>query len=1004
MNSYHVRRLINHKKKTGGALVALRLLSLLVIGSMLAVVALVTLAAGAGYTVYASYVQVLPSVEEIRDRTFQGAEMTRIYDRTGQHILWEFLPPEGGRRTWVPLEDIPEHLRIATIVMEDRNFYDETLYTNFFGINVEGVGRAIVGELTGEFRGGGSSIPQQLVKLMLFETHEERAERSYIRKLQEMILTVELMRRYEGREGRDQVLEAYFNNVFYGHFAVGVEAAARTYFGKSVQDLTLAEAAMLVPLGQSPALNPISAPETAKRRQEWVLDTMYLQGHITAEEAWAAKQEPIMIHAPLRQMVAPHWVLYVREQLERQFGAEAVFGGGLEVITTIDLEIQAEAERYAREHIAEVGEEREVGNAAVVAIDAKTGQIVAMVGSLDFANEEIDGNVNMATSPRQPGSAFKPFTYAAAFAQGYTPATMVMDIRTSFPNPPNPPYVPENFGRNYHGPMLLRQGLAGSYNIPAVAVMHQVGIEDVVSLTRAMGIETLNAPSYGLALTLGAGEVRLVDMVYAFSVFANSGDMIGQPKQAEELRPGHRELDPVSILRVSNAAGELLYEHSEPERRQVLPAEVAYLINDVLADNQARAPVFGINSALLLPDRPAAVKTGTTDNFHDAWAVGHTPQYVVGVWTGNADHTPMRRADGSRVAAPIWQRLMLYLHRDLPVEPFVRPPGIVTAVVDRTSGMLPTQYSPSRREELFIEGTVPTTADNMNRPFTICRASGQLATVHCPAEEVEVRVFTIYPPEADDWVREQGIPQPPTQFCEIHGPSPAVADVAIISPRAFGAVRGMVQIIGNARAGAQERFWLEVGSGVEPTQWTPITPEHGHRVDNGELGVWDASALEGLYTLNLVVIDGGNRREVRIPVIVDNQPPSVVIMRPNPLGAIYNPAAFQRDVDRTYEAGYDEWFNLQVEATDNVSISRVEFFMNGHLVGTSTVTPYTVRVMFRDLPGAIADVEALRQELGGLPSMNPPGGARSFVVHVVAYDTAGNRAISAPVDAYYIGR
>ena len=1004
MNSRHIRRLANHKKNPGGVLFALRLGSLLFVGAIISMIVMLALTVGTLYTVYASYVQELPSAEEIQQRTVVGSETTRILDRTGQHVLYEILPPDGGRHAWVPLEEIPQYLIDATIVMEDRTFYDDTLYTNFYGVSVEGVGRAVVGELTGDDRGGGSSIPQQLVKLMVFETLEERADRSYLRKLQEMILTTELMRRYPGREGRDQILEAYLNNVFYGHFAVGVEAASRAYFGKSVQDLTLAEAAMLVPLGQAPALNPISAPEESKRRQEIVLDTMYLRGYITAEEAWEAKQQPIVVQPPVHQMQAPHWVLFVRSQLERQFGPEAVYGGGLQVITTLDLDIQREAERIAREHIAEIGPERQVGNAAVVVIESKTGQIVAMVGSLDYNSEEIDGNINMTVAPRQPGSAFKPFTYAAAFAQGYTPATMVMDIRTSFPDPPNPPYVPENFTRGYRGPITLREALASSYNIPAVAMTHKAGTNNVLELTRAMGIETLNAPNYGLSLALGAGEVRLLDMAYAFSVFANGGMMVGEPRAVENVRTGHRQLDPVSILQVRDASGELIHAHLQPAYRQVLRPEVAYLVSDVLSDNQARTPGFGANSHLIVPDRPAAVKTGTTNNFHDAWAVGYTPQYVTAVWGGNADYSRMRNATGVRVAGPIWQRLMMHLHEGRPVEVFERPPGIVMAVVDATSGMLPTEYSRARRQELFIEGTVPTTYDDVHRPFVICTTSGKLATIYCPEHEVETQVFAIFPPEADDWVREQGIPQPPDQFCDMHGPTAVGSDVAIISPRPFGAVGGQVQVMGNARAGSQERWWLQVGEGMDPTHWTPITPEHGHHVDNGELGVWDTNGLSGLHTLQLTVVDGGHMREERIPVIVDNEPPQVRIVRPNPDGARYNPAPFQRDVDRTYEAGYDEWINIQVEASDNVSISHIDFYMNGHHVGRSTVAPYTVRVMFNALPGGVEDMEALRAELGTLPELKPPGGARSFIVHVVAYDTAGNRTVSTPVDAYYIGR
>mgnify|MGYP001057884761 FL=1 len=980
-----------------------RLALILILGTLGSFVLMAGLAAGSVFTIYTSFAQELPPAEEIQRRSLDTFETTRIYDRTGEHLLYEIIAPDGGRRTWISINELPQYLIDAVVVMEDKNFYDETLYTNFFGVNVEGVARAIWGELTGEFLGGGSSIPQQLVKLTLFDTFEERADRSYLRKIKEMVLTIELMRQNQGREGRDRILEAYINNIFYGNMAYGIEAAAQTYFGKSARDLTLAEAAMLVPLSNAPALTPLSAPEDAKERQEMVLDRLYLAGYVSAEEAFAAKQETLVVAPASVDMQTPHWVLYVRDLLEKQFGAEAVYGGGLQVITSLDVDVQAEAERIVREHVGELGEQLKFDNAAVVVQDVKTAEILAMVGSLDYRNEEIDGEINMAVSPRQPGSSFKPFVYATAFAQGYTPATMVMDIPVSFPNPPNENYEPLNYSKTFHGAITLRYALGNSYNIPAVIMMDKVGVTPVIDTAHAMGIETLTGSGYGLSVALGGSEVRLVDMVYGFSVFANDGTMLGVPKEAEDVKPGYRQLDPVAILRVTRANGEELYRYLQPEARHVISPQVAYLIQSVLSDNQARSSAFGAYSALTLGDRPAAVKTGTTNDFHDGWTVGFSPQYAVGVWTGNANHDPMAEgADGVRTAGPIWNQIMTYLHEGLPIEPFDRPEGIVTATVDTVSGKLPTEYSPATRQEVFIEGTVPTEPDDMHVPIQIDRTTGQLATPYCPPEEVETTVFTVYPAEAADWVAEEGLPQPPTEMCSAHGPSYADQDVALISPRAYQSVGGVVTITGNARAGSQERFWLEVGAGTNPVQWMPVTGESGERVDNNVLGMWDTASLDGPHTLQLVVIDGGNRRTVSVPVVVDNQAPSVRIASPSADMPVVEGNQDKRDKDRTFQVGADDAVIVKVTAQDNRSVQRVELYLNGHLAGSSNVPPFTVRVPYEALPGEIENAEALQALLGGLPALSPPAGARAFVAHVVVYDSAGNAAVSQPVDLYTI--
>jgi membrane carboxypeptidase/penicillin-binding protein PbpC len=657
---------------------------------------------------------------------------------------------------------------------------------------------------------------------------------------------------------------------------------------------------------------------------------MYLQGYISAEEAWAAKQEEITVISRRYDIIAPHFVMYVRRLLEDKFGTDAVYRGGLRVYTTLDLELQTEAERVAREHINEAREQHNVHNAAVVAIAAPTGEILSMVGSLDYFDSSIAGQVNVAISERQPGSSFKPFTYVTAFAQGYTPATMVMDVRTSFPDDPNPPYVPENHDRKFHGPILLRQALARSLNVPAVAMLYRAGIKNVLDTAHDMGINTLKRDFYGLSLTLGGGEVSLLDLTYAYAVFANGGVMLGEPVPAEQLVPGYRELNPVAILKIEDAQGQVIYEYTEPQRREILTPQLAYLITNILTDNRARVSTFGPESVINLGPN-VAVKTGTTTDYRDAWTLGYTTQVVVGAWVGNSDNKAMENMPGSRGAGPIWRGTMEWLLERVPATKFVEPPGLKWVQVDATSGLLPTTYSPGTYREVFIEGTEPTEYDNIHRPFRICQVSGKLATTFCPFETVQEQVFEIYPPEASDWVRESQKPQPPAAYCDVHGPSAVTLDVSINVPAVYTHVKGVVPVSGNARPGDFRLYQVQYGKGLTPAEWVPIGGDHYNRVENNILEYWDVSQLpDGLYSLRLVVIEGsGNARTAVIPVIVDNAPPKVEIIHPLD-GAVY-----------TLES--DEWVNIQADATDNYAMDRVEFYLDGQSIGYSTIAPFTFK-------------------------------------------------------------
>jgi membrane carboxypeptidase/penicillin-binding protein len=559
------RRQRRQRGKGGVTTLALRIVAALVVIGLVSVLIVILGGVGTVVGVYGYYAKDLPDPGEIVTRQDQF-ETTKIYDRTGRVVLMEVIDPRRGDRTSLPLEQIPQDFRNATIALEDKTFYQN------IGIDPVGIARAFLLNLQGKGVQGGSSITVQLIKNILIP-EEERYEISYARKIKEAILALEISRLHS----KDQILEWYLNTNYYGNWAIGVEAAAQVYFGKHAQELTLAECAMLAPIVQYPAMNPIDNPDQAKKRQKIALDRMVEEGYITQTEADGAFAESLQIHTSMLKrydIIAPHFAMYVRKQLEDMYGPELLYRGGLKVYTTVDLDIQRIAEEEAQKHIAKLQETgNDVSNAAVVVLRARTGEILAMVGSVDYWNEEIDGNVNVAVAPRQPGSSFKPFSYVTAFHQGHTAAELVMDVHSCFDDYPNPPYCPEDYDRTYLGPRSFRTALAQSRNIPAVKVLDMVGVGNVIRTAHAMGINTLNQDLdyYGLSLTLGGGEVWLLDLTYAYSVFANGGVMMGQP--AKLPRPGYRELDPVSILRVEDAEGNVLRQYNQPEVRPIVLAD-----------------------------------------------------------------------------------------------------------------------------------------------------------------------------------------------------------------------------------------------------------------------------------------------------------------------------------------------------------------------------------------------------------------------------------------------
>ncbi|MFN8499374.1 MAG: transglycosylase domain-containing protein [Anaerolineae bacterium] len=666
---------------------------------------------------------------------------TRITDRQGR-LLAEVLDPRQGRRARITLADLPPHVTDAVLAVEDAGFRAHP------GVDLRSVARALFQSITTrEAQSGASTITQQLARDVLMSP-EERQQRTLWRKAREMLLALRLERAYD----KDTLLEIYLNEVYFGQLAYGLDAAAQTYFGVPARDLDLAQAALLAGLIQAPAAyNPLVAPEAARARQRDVLALMVKNSMVSAAEAQLAEGETLQFSGSGPAFRAPHFTVYVRNLLEERYGADLVNGGGLQVTTTLNLDLQEMAEATARRYVAQLSENRanepdhHVSGAAVVALDPASGQILALVGSPDYWQAR-DGAVNVALAPRQPGSAIKIVTYAAAFSRDMTPATVLADVPTSFQTQEREPYLPRNYDGVWHGPLTLRRALATSSNMVAVKVLDHIGLAAFRETARALGLTGFD-DRQGLALTLGAGEVRPLDLTAAYATFAAGGVYRA----------------PVGILEVRDAEGRTLERWAPTDGIQAVSPQVAYLITDILSDDGARIGAFGEASVLKL-SRPAAAKTGTTTDFRDNWTLGYTPDLAVGVWVGNPDGTPMVRTSGITGAGPIWHDVMEAAHRGEPIHSFPTPPGLVTAQICEPSGLLATPLCQRQRREVFIAGTAPRETDDSYIALAIDAPTGLLAAPGCVGPTVQ-RVFRRVPPEAQDWAAAENPDQPPTRSC-----------------------------------------------------------------------------------------------------------------------------------------------------------------------------------------------------------------------------------------------
>ena len=651
------------------------------------------------FSFYFFILRDLPSPDKLITREI--AQTTKIYDRYG-NLLYKIY--HNQNRILMPLEKIPLFVQQATIAIEDGGFYQHR------GVSLVGLARVFYQFIFHNQVQGGSTITQQLVKNALLSP-----ERTLSRKVKEMVLAVLV----EMRFSKEEILKMYLNEVSYGGTAYGIEEASQLYFGKSAGDLTLAEATLLAGLPASPTTySPFGAhPELSKKRQEMVLQQMVKENFIIKETAQKAEGEELRFTNRQENILAPHFVMYIKEQLVDMFSPRYIEEGGLQIITTLDLSVQRLAEKAVGDEVARLGNLR-VQNGAALVTNPQTGEILAMVGSGDYFDQENEGNFNVTTALRQPGSAIKVINYAVALQNGFTLSSIISDTPIIYRIPGQLPYSPQNYDNRFHGNVSLRTALASSYNVPAVKVLAALGLNRMIAMGKLMGITTWEDPSkYGLSLTLGGGEVRMTDMAVVYGTLANLGKKVSLQSiwQVSDSRGKALWTNPCldqhsSFSKQATADGQLAGRANGAEcQEQVMPSGVAFLLTDVLSDNQARAPAFGSNSILDILGYRVAVKTGTSNNLRDNWTIGYTPSRLAAVWVGNNDNSPMSQvASGITGASPAWHRIMEELLKQHLEVQFSLPDDIVEASICSATGTLDCSACPNPRREYFLKGTVPT--------------------------------------------------------------------------------------------------------------------------------------------------------------------------------------------------------------------------------------------------------------------------------------------------------
>ena len=884
--------------------VSIRSKLLILLGAIFLFVALAGGAAAGGLAIYgfSRYNEIADSVvppEELIAQLPSGG--ARIYDRNGE-LLYEFIDEFTGLRRPVPIEAISQSLILATISVEDPSFYENN------GLNTRGLARAALENLTpyggNLFEGsGGSSITQQLVKNVYIPL-EERAERSIDRKIREMVIALELTEQYE----KDQILSWYLNSISYGGIYTGIEAAAQGYFDKTAAELTLSEASLLAGIPQSPALyypfdhiDPLTGQlaigSPPRIRQSQVLDLMVQNEVITAAEAETARSTPIDFHPNRFDILAPHFVLgRIADELRARFGDKALVADGLEVITTLDMNLQREAEAIIEDRIVAGAESAGGFNGALVAMDVETGQILVYVGSRDYFREDIEGRNDNAIAPNSPGSTLKPFTFMTAFMQGWGTGTGIIDAPyTIIDAGTGAEFSPRDPIGTFLGPMTAASALGNSLNITAVKAIEFAGVGNTISVLKQLGHTALDNPAgYGPALTIGGGEITLLDQVISYGVLASEGVMRGQEIVVSEVDPGERTLEPIALLEVTNAAGETLYHYEAPVERRVVAAEFPSLVTSILSNGENQCITYGVCFALSLPDgRPSAAKTGTSEPYinsreiGETWTIGYTPHLVAGVWVGNADNSPMIGISSAGASLQSWKQFMVAAsaYLELPPTPFTFAPGIVEREVCWPSGKLPSEICPqfNRYTSLFGQSVLPRSDEDLKdfeddwwQTVAIDTRTGLLAQDNTLAAFVAEEIRLVLPAEEIEdwgdglqaWAAANGIL---SRLAPSEDDSTGTQVVVVTNPRQNEEIQGSYAIRGAARSDDFIRYVVEWGRGASPDSWVQLNNSTRQLVA-GPLAVWDTAFVpNGEYTIRVQLEDARlGLREYKVVVVVNN--------------------------------------------------------------------------------------------------------------------------------------
>ncbi|NWF69660.1 MAG: transglycosylase domain-containing protein [Chloroflexi bacterium] len=874
---------------------------------------------------------------------------TELYDREGRLLLYSVLDPLGDERVWLTLDEMPPYLRQATLLAEDPDFLQTArfdaaatfsrLWENLLSSSPLPADASLTGRLVRN-----AILPQPD-----FVTFENRAL--------EIALVAEINRRYTP----NAVLEWHLNTNYYGHDAYGIEAAARVYLGKRAAELSLAEVALLAAIPTAPQYNPLDNEQAAFGRQNDLLRALVTNGDITETLYSSAINTPLTIQADTLQSppVAPEFAVYARRQAEEMLdatgrdGARLVARGGLRITTTLDLDLYYQAECALRAHLAQLNSTPAPTTAlnglpcaaaagllpvtasgappdegAVVILNAQSGELLAVVGA---------GTRNLYA----PGPTLQPFVYFQGLGSGlFTPATMLLDISRPFPGAAaGLIYLPGTRDGQYRGPLSLREALAVGLLPPAVYVANTLQIDNILTSAHFIGLNSLNIDDYDLSLLERGGAVSVLDMAYAYSVFANLGRMYGV--QVEPLAAGFRVRDPAAVLRIEDSDGALLWQYDDLARlpTNIFDPGLGYLINDMLADREARWSLLPRDNVLDMVNRggaprPVAVVNGVTGSSHDAWTVGYTPQIVTGVRLGRGDGGDMLLdAYGLTGAAPLWRALMDYVHaRDaLPIAEWQRPPNIVTMTVCQISGLLPTAACPTH-QEMFLQNVQPAQLDTYWQSVVVNSETGQLATSNTPNALRQTRVFFVPPADALDWWRANGQPLPPTEYDTIARPN-LLSSATILQPQAFAYVGGSVDVRGSIDTAQMQYYQLAYGAGINPDAWQQIGGQQTSYVSGQSLGAWDTTGLDGIYTLRLSVVLSDNTVEIAtVYVTVDNLPPAVSL----------STGTDGSGAPRVYVFPTDAVVNVVAEVSDNLALDRVEFYHNGEFLGADTEWPYRV--------------------------------------------------------------